>query len=129
MYLTDGVARRGGETDRQPAGLQRPAHGVFRELGRVVLAAQVREQDIARAGADAFDGKLCRCLVGQVPVFAEDAPLERIGVGAGREHFNVMVGFQQQRIRAEGKVKRANAEQELGRIEGELRSKLLEINA
>ena len=33
------------------------------------------------------------------------------------------------KIRAEGKVKRANAEQELGRIEGELRSKLLEINA
>ena len=33
------------------------------------------------------------------------------------------------KIRADGKVKRANAEQELGRIEGELRSKLLEINA
>ena len=33
------------------------------------------------------------------------------------------------KIRAEGKVKRANAEQELGRIEGELRSKLLEIHA
>ncbi|HIZ49118.1 MAG TPA: toxic anion resistance protein [Candidatus Gemmiger excrementavium] len=33
------------------------------------------------------------------------------------------------KIRAEGKVKRANAEQELGRIEGELRAKLLEINA
>ena len=33
------------------------------------------------------------------------------------------------KIRAEGKVKRANAEQELGRIEGELRRKLLEINA
>ncbi len=33
------------------------------------------------------------------------------------------------KIRAEGKAKRANAEQELGRIEGELRSKLLEINA
>ena len=32
------------------------------------------------------------------------------------------------KIRADGKVKRANAEQELGRIEGELRSKLLEIN-
>ena len=27
-----------------------------------------------------------------------------------------------------GKVKRANAEQELGRIEGELRQKMLEIN-
>ena len=33
------------------------------------------------------------------------------------------------KIRAEGKTKRANAEQELGRIEGELRAKLLEINA
>ena len=33
------------------------------------------------------------------------------------------------KIRADGKAKRANAEQELGRIEGELRSKLLEINA
>ena len=33
------------------------------------------------------------------------------------------------KIRADGKVKRANAEQELGRIEGELRAKLLEINA
>ena len=32
------------------------------------------------------------------------------------------------KIRAEGKVKRANAEQELGRIEGELRQKMLEIN-
>ena len=31
-------------------------------------------------------------------------------------------------IRADGKVKRANAEQELGRIEGELRQKMLEIN-
>ena len=33
------------------------------------------------------------------------------------------------KIRADGKAKRANAEQELGRIEGELRRKLLEINA
>ena len=33
------------------------------------------------------------------------------------------------KIRADGKAKRANAEQELGRIEGELRAKLLEINA
>ena len=32
------------------------------------------------------------------------------------------------KIRAEGKAKRASAEQELGRIEGELRAKLLEIN-
>ena len=31
------------------------------------------------------------------------------------------------KIRAEGKVKRANAEQELGRIEGELKQKLLEL--
>jgi hypothetical protein len=28
-----------------------------------------------------------------------------------------------------GKAKRANAEQELGRIEGELRQKMLEINS
>lgn len=33
------------------------------------------------------------------------------------------------KIRADGKAKRANAEQELGHIEGELRAKLLEINA
>ncbi|WP_455502268.1 toxic anion resistance protein [Gemmiger sp.] len=33
------------------------------------------------------------------------------------------------KIRADGKVKRANAEQELGRIEGELRQKMLEINS
>ena len=33
------------------------------------------------------------------------------------------------KIRADGKVKRANAEQELGRIEGELRAKMLEINS
>ena len=32
------------------------------------------------------------------------------------------------KIRADGKIKRANAEQELGRIEGELRQKMLEIN-
>ena len=32
------------------------------------------------------------------------------------------------KIRAAGKAKRANAEQELGRIEGELRQKMLEIN-
>ena len=32
------------------------------------------------------------------------------------------------KIRADGKVKRANAEQELGRIEGELRQKMLETN-
>ena len=32
------------------------------------------------------------------------------------------------KIRADGKVKRDNAEQELGRIEGELRQKMLEIN-
>ena len=32
------------------------------------------------------------------------------------------------KIRADGKVKRANAEQELGRIEGELRQKMLEID-
>ena len=32
------------------------------------------------------------------------------------------------KIRADGKAKRANAEQELGRIEGELRHKMLEIN-
>lgn len=32
------------------------------------------------------------------------------------------------KIRADGKANRANAEQELGRIEGELRAKLLEIN-
>ena len=32
------------------------------------------------------------------------------------------------KIRADGKAKRANAEQELGRIEGELRKKMLEIN-
>ena len=32
------------------------------------------------------------------------------------------------KIRADGKVKRANAVQELGRIEGELRAKLMEIN-
>ena len=32
------------------------------------------------------------------------------------------------KIRADGKVKRANAEQGLGRIEGELRQKMLEIN-
>ena len=32
------------------------------------------------------------------------------------------------KIRADGRVKRANAEQELGRIEGELRQKMLEIN-
>lgn len=32
------------------------------------------------------------------------------------------------KIRADGKAKRASAEQELGRIEGELRAKLLEIN-
>ena len=32
------------------------------------------------------------------------------------------------KIRADGKVKRANAEQELGRIEGELRQEMLEIN-
>ena len=31
------------------------------------------------------------------------------------------------KIRADGKAKRANAEQELGRIEGELKQKLLEI--
>ena len=33
------------------------------------------------------------------------------------------------KIRADGKAKRANAEQELGRIEGELRQKMLEINS
>ena len=32
------------------------------------------------------------------------------------------------KLRADGKAKRANAEQELGRIEGELRQKMLEIN-
>ena len=32
------------------------------------------------------------------------------------------------KIRADGKARRANAEQELGRIEGELRQKMLEIN-
>lgn len=32
------------------------------------------------------------------------------------------------KIRADGRAKRANAEQELGRIEGELRQKMLEIN-
>ena len=31
------------------------------------------------------------------------------------------------KIRADGKAKRANAEQELGRIEGELKQKLLEL--
>ena len=32
------------------------------------------------------------------------------------------------KIRADGKAKRAAAEAELGRIEGELRAKLLEVN-
>ena len=35
---------------------------------------------------------------------------------------------QTNKLRADGKAKRANAEQELGRIEGELRQKMLEIN-
>ena len=33
-----------------------------------------------------------------------------------------------QRIQAEGKTKRAQAEKELGRIEGELRAKLMQNN-
>ena len=60
MYLADGVARRGGKADAQPARLQRAADGVFGKLGRVVLVAQVREQNVARARADAFDGEFRR---------------------------------------------------------------------
>lgn len=64
MYLADGVARRGREADAQPACLQRTADGVFGKLRGVVLVAQVREQNVARAGADAFHGEFRRSFVG-----------------------------------------------------------------
>ena len=44
------------------------------------------------------------------------------------DHAPSFVDHVADKTRAEGKVKRANAEQELGRIEGELRQKMLEIN-
>ena len=80
MYLADGVARRGGKADALPARLQRSADGVFGKLGGVVLVAQVREQNVARARADSFDGEFRRGVVRQVPVLAQDALLEKMNL-------------------------------------------------
>ena len=106
MYLADGVARRGGKADAQPARLQRAADGVFGKLGGVVLVAQVREQNVACARADAFDGEFRRGVVRQVPVLAQDALLEIIGVAAVFEHHDVVIRFEQQHVRAEGGIVR-----------------------
>ena len=106
MYLTDGVARRDGKADAQSARLQGAADGVFGKLGGVVLVAQVREQNVARAGADAFDGEFRRGVVRQVPVLAQDALLEIIGVAAAFEHHDVVIRFEQQHVRAEGGIVR-----------------------
>ena len=106
MYLADGVARRSGKADAQSARLQGAADGVFGKLGRVVLVAQVREQNVARARADAFDGEFRRGVVRQVPVLAQDALLEVVRVAAVFEHHDVVIRFEQQHVRAEGGIVR-----------------------
>ena len=106
MYLADGVARRGGKADAQPARLQRAADGVFGKLGGVVLVAQVREQNVARARADTFDGEFRRGVVRQVPVLAQDALLELVRVAAVFEHHDIVIRFEQQHVRAEGGIVR-----------------------
>ena len=106
MYLADGVARRGDKADAQSARLQRAADGVFGKLGRVVLVAQVREQNVARARADAFDGEFRRSVVRQVPVLAQDALLKVVRVAAVFEHHDVVIRFEQQHVRAEGGIVR-----------------------
>ena len=119
MYLADGVARRGGKADAQPARLQRAADGVFGKLGRVVLVAQVREQNVARARADAFDGEFRRGVVRQVPVLAQDALLEVVRVAAVFEHHDIVIRLEQQHVRAEGDVVRLIGDKARVRQHGE----------
>ena len=100
MYLAHGVARRDAEPHGKSRGLQRAGDGVLRQLGRVVLLGKVREQDVARAALHGEPRKFRRRVVGQMPLVAEDAALEEIGVGAVLQRFHVVIGFEQERIHA-----------------------------
>ena len=100
MYLAHGVARRDAEPHGKSRGLQRAGDGVLRQLGRVVLLGKVREQDVARAALHGEPRKFRRRVVGQVPLVAEDAALEEIGVGAVLQRFHVVIGFEQECIHA-----------------------------
>lgn len=117
--------------------------GVAREPVGVVLLGDVHGRHRAQVFVSQVIQGLARLVVGQMPARRCDALLDDVGIGAHLKHARIVdIETLQQtnkqlietldelnKIRADGKAKRANAEQELGRIEGELRQKMLEINS
>ena len=121
MYLAHGIARRDAEPHGKSRRLQRAGDGVLCQLGRVVLLGKVREQDVARAALHGEPRKFRRHVVGQVPLVAEDAALEEIGVGAVLQRFHVVIGFEQERIHAcERFARRVGDEAGVGQVDESL---------
>lgn len=66
----------------------------------VVVLAQVAEDQSAGAGVEDFADEVAGDFVGEVAHAAHDALFDAPGVGADFEHFEVVVGFEQQQVGA-----------------------------
>ena len=74
--------------------------GEAREIGVVIFLGKMGEDEIARAGVEAFGvgEKFADGMIREMAGAAEDALLDDPGIGANFEHVEVVIGFEDQAI-------------------------------
>jgi hypothetical protein len=82
------------------AAVQRFFGGEAREIGVVIFLGKMREDEVARAGVEAFGvGEIfADGVIGKMTGAAENALLDDPGIGADFEHVEVVIGFEDQAI-------------------------------
>lgn len=76
-------------------------NGIKCELGPIAFAAEVAQVEMAQVGRHNLLGGIGGAFIGEMAVPAQDALLEAPGtMRAILKHFDVMIGFQQQDVRA-----------------------------
>ena len=87
-----------GQFRFQPGGGQRQLHGAAGHGGRVVLLAQVGQDDVGGAVFRQRYGEAGGGIVAEMTLAAQNALLQIVGIGAGLQSLHIVVGLQKGQV-------------------------------
>ena len=95
----DLISGGGGKRHRQACLRQSAAYRVQGTGGCIILIAEMGQQNGPGTGPGAFHRVHGGGIIAQVALLAQNPLLQGVGIGAGTEHFHVMIALQHQNIR------------------------------
>src|SRR5579872_938369 len=99
-YLRRLFLGRDHEARRQAAAVERLLRHYSRNFRMIVVLAEMAQNQGRGGGIELVAQVIAHHFVGQVAVAAHDALLHRPGIGSDLQHVEVVIGFEQQHVRA-----------------------------